>query len=49
MVLRAGSARLSKRVNFAVSQQQKPRSLANAHAMAATWTYLTRPVPQVSE
>ena len=50
MLLRAGSARLSKRVNFATSLlQQEPRSLATAHVMAATWTYLTRPTPQVSE
>ena len=34
MLLLAGSAGLSKRVNFAASLlQQEPRSLANAHAI----------------
>ena len=50
MLLRAGSAGLSKRVNFAASLlPEGPRSLAHVHAMAATWTYLTRLAPQLGE
>ena len=49
-MLLAGSAGLSKRANFAAPLlPQEPRSLASAHAMAATWTYLTRRAPQLSE
>ena len=49
MLLLAGSAGLSKRVNFAASLlPQEPRSLANAHAMAANWTCLTRLALQLS-
>ena len=49
MLLLAGSAGLSKRANFAAPLlPQEPRSLANAHAMVATWTYLTRPASQLS-
>ena len=50
MLLLAGSAGLSRRANFAaLLLPQEPRSWANAHTMAATWTYLTRRPPQFSE
>ena len=50
MLLLAGSAGLSKRVNFAAPLlPQEPRSVADAHARVATWTYLTRRAPQLSE
>ena len=50
VLLLAGSAGLSKRADFAAPLlPQEPRSLANALAMAATWTYLTRPAPQLGE
>ena len=49
MLLLAGSAGLSRRANFAAPLlPQEPRSLANALARAAYWTYLTRPAPEVS-
>ena len=50
MLLLAGSAGLGKCANFAAPfLQQEPRSFAMAHAMTATWTYLTRRAPQLSE
>ena len=50
MLLLAGRAGLSKRANFAaLLLRQEPRSMAIAPAMAATWTYLTRPAPQIGE
>ena len=50
MLLLAGSAGLSKPADFAAPLlPQEPRSFAMAHAMAATWTYLTRRAPQLSE
>ena len=50
MSLLAGSAGLGKHTDFAAPLlSQEPRSLANALAMAATWTYLTCPAPQLSE
>ena len=50
MLLLAGSAGLGKCANFAAPLlQQEPRSLAIGPAMAATWTYLTRPAPQIGE
>ena len=49
VLLRAGSAGLGRRADFAASLlRQEPRSFANVPPMAATWTYLTRPTPQLS-
>ena len=50
MLLPAGSAGLGRRADFVASLlRQEPRSLAIAPPMAATWTYLTRPAPQIGE
>ena len=49
MLLLAGSAGLGRLADFAASLlRQASRSLAIALAMVATWTYLTRPAPQLS-
>ena len=49
MLLPAGSAGLGRRADFVASLlRQEPRSLAIAPPMAATWTYLMRPAPQLS-
>ena len=50
MLLLAGSAGLGRRANFAAPlMPQEPRSLANALAMTAYWTYLTRLASLASE